>query len=188
MPGGRFQIPPAPRPDMGLMMGRQGSSLGARALGWPRASTSGPGPHTAPCSSWGSAPGPSHRAPTRTCDVRVREQLPLHLQSADFEPSIFDDVHRGAALDPVHAVLVGCRVPWETKGGLCQGRATTCPCFCHPPIPHPRLRWWHRAQESRSASAQPPGVGASLPTQQPAPGDARRGAGITFFLLGEREE
>lgn len=122
------------RPDTGLTMGRQGSSLGARALGWPRASTSGPGPHTALCSLWGTAPGPSHGAPTRTCDVRVREQLPLHLQSADFEPSVFDDVHRGAALDPVHAVLVGCCVPWETKG------AVSGPCHHLPPVsatPHP---------------------------------------------------
>lgn len=54
--------------------------------------------------------GTGDQGEQRTCDVRVREQMTLYLQSTDFEPPIFDDVYRGAALDPVNAVFVRCRV------------------------------------------------------------------------------
>lgn len=45
-----------------------------------------------------------------TCDVRVREQMAFHLQGADFEPPVLDDVYRAATLDPVNTILVGCCV------------------------------------------------------------------------------
>lgn len=45
-----------------------------------------------------------------TSDAGMGQQEPLHLQGADLIASTLDDVHRGAAADPVAAILEHCCV------------------------------------------------------------------------------
>lgn len=66
-----------------------------------------------------------------TSDAGMGQQEPLHLQGADLIAATLDDVHRGAAADPVAAILEHCRVTWEEAWvsrlgvALCLGASTS---------------------------------------------------------------
>lgn len=54
--------------------------------------------------SYGS---PSKRPLSYTCDVRVGQQVALHIQSADLVAAALYDVYRSSSHDPVDSIFVG---------------------------------------------------------------------------------